>query len=104
MTRSQTMVCDSAVQDDLGEALEDWRHELDLAGPFAPSSVLIDLLKRVPVPASQDASFLAGHLAGRALIGGENVKGPPEPISNASYWEGVIVGMQLAIGQRFGVW
>ncbi len=87
---------------DLAEALAEWRHDLDLAGPFAAPEVLRALLDRVPAPAFRDARFLAGRLAG--LAGDLGAIGPAQLSRGPIFMAGFTCGLRQAIGLRFGEW
>ncbi len=85
---------------DLAEALAEWKHELDLVGPFAAPDVLRGLLDRVPAPAFRDARFLAGRLAG--LAGDLGEISPDRAARGPIFMAGFVCGLRQAIHLRFG--
>lgn len=63
--RDNTTTLPASNRYDICAAAEEWRHDLDLAGPFGDDTAFEAILSQVPGCCSEDAEIVRGWLDGR---------------------------------------
>lgn len=89
--REHTTTLPASNRHDICAAAEEWRHELDLTGPFGDDNAFDAILSQVPGCCSADAEIVRGWLDGRRGYRDTSRAGDAHYMS----------GFWLAVGKNF---